>query len=163
MTPWKGLVYASEFICLQADDSTLNTKRTGTISNMLLRILISRHHNRTSKMVHRLRTRFRTRMDASSSLPRFLRANQRNNPTQFGTLLELLPFDLLWGIAGGNFGACLQHAVLQVQHLGEGVVEEWSRELDVAGRGREADLQLARRLPPVLRLGLSNWLSIAPS
>lgn len=83
-----------------------------------------------------------------TTLPGLLSADQSNNPAQLSALGKLLLLDLFGDVLVlGELAAQLQHAVLQGQHLGQGVVEEGGGERDAVGRRvLQADLELARLL-----------------
>ncbi len=95
----------------------------------------------------------------SSTLSRFFRTNQRDDPRQLRALFKLLPLNVLGCIARSNFSARLEHPVLQRQHFRKRVVEKGRGELDVAGRRRESDFEFSGRLAAVLRLRFLNRLS----
>jgi hypothetical protein len=68
------------------------------------------------------------------TLPRLLRTNQGDDARQLGTLVELLLLHAVGHIlAGGDFVADGQHAVLERKQLAERVVEEGGGEGDVGG------------------------------
>ena len=84
----------------------------------------------------------------SSTLPRLLRTNQSNDPTQLARLLILILLRLLVDLLSlAKLVTDLEHARLQIQHLAQKVVQEGRREGHVAFSGcAKADVQLARSL-----------------
>jgi hypothetical protein len=84
------------------------------------------------------------------SLSCLLGADEGNDAAQLSALRKLFLLDLVVDVlAGGNVVADGQHAVLQRQQLGQGVVEERCGEGDVGGRLSgvgQAHFQLARGL-----------------
>jgi len=83
-----------------------------------------------------------------STLSSLLGTDERNDSAQLRALRCLFSDNLLINSLGlGQIGGGLEHAVLEGEHLLEGVVEEWSAEADVLWTtGTESHLKLARLL-----------------
>jgi hypothetical protein len=86
-----------------------------------------------------------------SALPCLLGADHRNDSAQLGRLGRVLLDDRLFhSLRFRELGGCCEHAVLELQHLLKGVVEERSGESDrlSATTGGKAHLEFARSLAP---------------
>lgn len=103
----------------------------------------------------------------SGSLSRLFSTDQRDNPAQLRTLCCMFLHQCVrHTICLGQLGGCLQHAILEMQHLLQRIVKERSREGDrIWRRLIETHLQLSRsfllfchcRPCWLLRLRLRPW------